>query len=322
MIHYESCILDGIRISPVGQQFSCVVTTIKWEFSSEYRRFPRTIYDSCGEKFILFSRFFSNKESTVHADQLKDGRIQHPGKEKQDYITTNTVTSIMSAPGGTTSGDDGGDEAAAMLVAMGFPPAQARTAAQLAGPAGVEGALNLIELGMVTPTGEMRAAPGESDENDNYEEQFVLNPPQQNEQQKATFVVRQDLGMSPGKIAAQIAHSALSLVTVNERSGRREAVKEWQRQGEKIVVLQVADLDQLRDLMRRAAESTAIDLLKTSLRFLLSNPRTGYFRVVLGGAGSGGPRPHRRKERRTSRHLYVVGRWDCGILLEDWCVSC
>ena len=54
-----------------------------------------------------------------------------------------------------------------------------------------------------------------------------------NEEHKLCVVVRSDLGMSSGKIAAQCSHAALAAA----RSCAPQLVIEWMQTGEKIVVL-------------------------------------------------------------------------------------
>ena len=51
------------------------------------------------------------------------------------------------------------------------------------------------------------------------------------------FVVRTDLGMGKGKIAAQVAHAAVELY----KKADKKTVEEWEREGAKKVVLKVRD---------------------------------------------------------------------------------
>jgi len=61
---------------------------------------------------------------------------------------------------------------------------------------------------------------------------------------KQAIAARADLGMGEGKLAAQVAHASLSAV---EDAGDR-AVREWQGEGQKKVVLKVTGEDALFEL--------------------------------------------------------------------------
>lgn len=65
---------------------------------------------------------------------------------------------------------------------------------------------------------------------------------------KQAIVVRGDLGMSTGKLAAQVAHASLSAY---ERADAA-AVGEWNRGGEKKVVLKASDERTLFELKETA----------------------------------------------------------------------
>jgi PTH2 family peptidyl-tRNA hydrolase len=66
---------------------------------------------------------------------------------------------------------------------------------------------------------------------------------------KLTLVVRADLGMGRGKIAAQAAHAAVAAVL--ENAGSR-SFKAWLRDGQPKVVLKVSGEKELYDLAERA----------------------------------------------------------------------
>jgi len=68
---------------------------------------------------------------------------------------------------------------------------------------------------------------------------------------KQVIVVREDLHMSPGKLAAQVAHGA---VTAAEKTRRKkpEVFKAWLREGQKKVVLKVKNLEELKELQKQA----------------------------------------------------------------------
>jgi PTH2 family peptidyl-tRNA hydrolase len=68
---------------------------------------------------------------------------------------------------------------------------------------------------------------------------------------KMSIVVRADLDMSIGKIAAQACHACLEAY---EKSRRRKDGywKEWHKEGAKKVVLKVKSLEELLDLEKKA----------------------------------------------------------------------
>ena len=67
---------------------------------------------------------------------------------------------------------------------------------------------------------------------------------------KQVIVVRSDLKMGKGKIAAQVAHASLSAV---EASHRRSAwYDSWREEGQAKVVLKVQSEAELRELFQRA----------------------------------------------------------------------
>ena len=72
---------------------------------------------------------------------------------------------------------------------------------------------------------------------------------------KQVFVVRQDLGMTCGKTCAQVAHAATCLVLEILRSRNREWIdwlEEWEKQGQKKIVLKVQSLEELIELEKKA----------------------------------------------------------------------
>lgn len=68
---------------------------------------------------------------------------------------------------------------------------------------------------------------------------------------KLAVVVREDLGLSPGKAAVQVAHAAVSCALAARR--RQKAVfRAWMDEGQRKVALRAVDLEALRDLALRA----------------------------------------------------------------------
>ncbi len=68
---------------------------------------------------------------------------------------------------------------------------------------------------------------------------------------KQVIVVRRDIKMSCGKIAAQVAHAALMAYEEAKRT-RKEWVEAWLAEGQKKVVLQVNTLNELLEIYRKA----------------------------------------------------------------------
>ncbi len=70
---------------------------------------------------------------------------------------------------------------------------------------------------------------------------------------KQVIVVRTDLKMSKGKLAAQVAHAAVEAVFICLENPRwREWLDAWRKQGQKKIVLKVQSLDELLQLERDA----------------------------------------------------------------------
>ena len=77
---------------------------------------------------------------------------------------------------------------------------------------------------------------------------------------KQCIVIREDLKLSPGKLAVQVAHAAVMAVERAEKMDR-SAVADWKSEGQKKVVLRapgVPDLFRLREEADRAGIASAI----------------------------------------------------------------
>jgi peptidyl-tRNA hydrolase, PTH2 family len=64
---------------------------------------------------------------------------------------------------------------------------------------------------------------------------------------KQVIVVRKDLKLGAGKIAAQVAHAAIGSMNKALKTSPG-IVKEWEYEGSKKVVLKVKDLKELKDI--------------------------------------------------------------------------
>jgi PTH2 family peptidyl-tRNA hydrolase len=67
---------------------------------------------------------------------------------------------------------------------------------------------------------------------------------------KQTIVVRADLGMGKGKLAAQCSHASLSAYKAVARSNP-DVARDWEEGGQMKIVLKVSGEDELLDFFRR-----------------------------------------------------------------------
>jgi PTH2 family peptidyl-tRNA hydrolase len=68
---------------------------------------------------------------------------------------------------------------------------------------------------------------------------------------KQVMVVRRDLGMGTGKIAAQVAHAAV-MAAIKTRDRKPEWFEEWFAMGQAKVVVKVTSMDELTEVRKRA----------------------------------------------------------------------
>lgn len=74
---------------------------------------------------------------------------------------------------------------------------------------------------------------------------------------KQVILVRKDIKIPKGKLAAQVAHAAVEAV----RKSNKSDLKKWKNEGSKKVVLKVKDLDELNQYDKKAQKTG----LKTAL---------------------------------------------------------
>jgi len=72
------------------------------------------------------------------------------------------------------------------------------------------------------------------------------------EEQKLVLVVRTDLGMTKGKIAAQCSHATLACYKSLMRSGKTDLLDRWESRGQAKVSVQVKSEDELLMLQAQA----------------------------------------------------------------------
>ncbi len=67
---------------------------------------------------------------------------------------------------------------------------------------------------------------------------------------KQVIIVRKDLNLSKGKLAVQAAHASLD----SYKNANEKTKTEWEREGEKKVVVKVEGLKELLDIYKKAKE--------------------------------------------------------------------
>ncbi|MBN1109824.1 MAG: peptidyl-tRNA hydrolase [Methanomassiliicoccales archaeon] len=77
---------------------------------------------------------------------------------------------------------------------------------------------------------------------------------------KMVVAVRKDLRLSPGKMAAQVAHAAVNCALACKRK-RSAQFQEWYSEGQKKVVVKVMDLPELFQLKQAAEDAGLITSL-------------------------------------------------------------
>ncbi len=68
---------------------------------------------------------------------------------------------------------------------------------------------------------------------------------------KQAIIVRKDLKMSKGKIAAQVAHASLSC-SIKVMNSKKKWFEIWNMEGQKKVILKVKNLEELKKLKKKA----------------------------------------------------------------------
>ena len=83
---------------------------------------------------------------------------------------------------------------------------------------------------------------------------------------KMVFLIRQDLKMKAGKIAAQVAHAALGLyddIIFGNNKYQQEALDFWVNYGQKKIVLKVPNLEVLNSALKQCKQNNIANCLIT-----------------------------------------------------------
>jgi len=92
-------------------------------------------------------------------------------------------------------------------------------------------------------------------------------------QYKLVVVVRDDIKMSVGKMAAQVAHAAVTCA-LDAKSRKPKWFSEWLKEGQRKVVLRAEDMDELESLNDKAARAGLTHALITDAGLTELPPNT------------------------------------------------
>lgn len=90
-------------------------------------------------------------------------------------------------------------------------------------------------------------------------ETFLNKPVYKADMYKQAIIIRQDLNMPKGKLAAQAAHASVSAVLKSDKS----LIKEWESEGMKKVVLKAESLSELKKLQAEAKKNKLVNVMIT-----------------------------------------------------------
>ena len=99
---------------------------------------------------------------------------------------------------------------------------------------------------------------------------------------KMVFLVREDLKLGAGKIAAQVAHAAVSLydeITQEGTSYYQQALDHWNEYGAKKIVLKAKNLDELKMVKKKCREAKIPSVIISDAGHTQVDPGT---KTVLG----------------------------------------
>jgi len=77
---------------------------------------------------------------------------------------------------------------------------------------------------------------------------------------KQAIVVRTDIKMGKGKLAAQVAHASVTAF-IESMQKDKSKVEAWLNEGQKKIVLKIENLDKLLELYKKAKERNLIAVL-------------------------------------------------------------
>lgn len=96
---------------------------------------------------------------------------------------------------------------------------------------------------------------------------------------KQVILVREDLNLPKGKMAAQAAHASVACVMETENIGRKDIVDRWKEEGMKKIVLKVKDMQEMKEMKDLAEEKGLVAVMIEDAGHTVVKPGT---RTCLG----------------------------------------
>jgi PTH2 family peptidyl-tRNA hydrolase len=221
---------------------------------------------STGKQRHLISRILAKVffATVLHPAHLSSDRL-HPAHQA---LRKKRMSASSSTDGGTGEAKDGAIDTEMLAQALALSMSTATTTPAPAPAPPAEGSPHLgslLEMGFDKFTAEnaLQQTGGKSLE---AAATFILTGelppkepawPQQHlaQDMKMVMVVRTDLGLGAGKIAAQCVHAALGAVRQMRTLGKQAQVDQWTATGEAAVTLQVPSLAKMMQLDQHARQT-------------------------------------------------------------------
>jgi PTH2 family peptidyl-tRNA hydrolase len=91
---------------------------------------------------------------------------------------------------------------------------------------------------------------------------------------KQVILVREDLNLPKGKMAAQVAHASVAALIETEQEGKKDIVDRWKNEGMKKVVLKVKNAQELKEFKDIAKQNGLVAVIITDAGLTVVKPGT------------------------------------------------
>ena len=91
---------------------------------------------------------------------------------------------------------------------------------------------------------------------------------------KQVILVREDLNLPKGKMAAQVAHASVAALMETEKEGKKDIADRWKDEGMKKVVLKVKNAHELKEFKDLAKQKGLVAVIITDAGLTVVKPGT------------------------------------------------